>query len=74
MQGVQDLSTPWGKIHRINDDGTIPHDNPFVGRDDVYQSLYTYGHRSPQGLEFDRIGGGLWGSEHGPRGGDEIKS
>jgi glucose/arabinose dehydrogenase/mono/diheme cytochrome c family protein len=72
MQGVQDLSTPWGKIHRINDDGTIPQDNPFVGRDDVYQSIYTYGHRSPQGLEFDRTGGELWGSEHGPRGGDEI--
>jgi glucose/arabinose dehydrogenase len=72
MQGIQDLSTPWGKIHRINDDGTIPKDNPFVGRDDVYQSIYTYGHRSPQGLEFDMTGGELWGSEHGPRGGDEI--
>ncbi len=72
MQGIQDLSTPWGKIHRINDDGTIPQDNPFVGRDDVYQSIYTYGHRSPQGLEFDMTGGELWGSEHGPRGGDEI--
>ena len=71
-QGVQDLSIPWGKIHRINDDGTIPQDNPFAGRDDVYQSIYTYGHRSPQGLEFDRAGGALWGSEHGPRGGDEI--
>ena len=70
--GIQDLSTPWGKIHRINDDGTIPKDNPFVGRDDVYQSIYTYGHRSPQGLEFDMTGGELWGSEHGPRGGDEI--
>ena len=56
----------------MNHHCTIPLDNPFVGRDDVYQSLYTYGHRSPQGLEFDRIGGGLWGSEHGPRGGDEI--
>ncbi|MBD94547.1 MAG: hypothetical protein CL482_09850 [Acidobacteria bacterium] len=72
MQGIQDLSTPWGKVHRINDDGTIPQDNPFVGRDDVYQSIYTYGHRSPQGLEFDMTGGELWGSEHGPRGGDEI--
>ena len=72
MQGIQDLLTPWGKIHRINDDGTVPQDNPFVGRDDVYQSIYTYGHRSPQGLEFDITGGELWGSEHGPRGGDEI--
>ena len=41
MGGVQDLSTPWGKIHRINDDGTIPDDNPFLGRDDVYESIYT---------------------------------
>ena len=70
--GIQDLSTPWGKIHRINDDGSIPADNPFAGRDDVYRSIYTYGHRSPQGLEFDIPNGELWGSEHGPRGGDEI--
>ena len=66
MQGIQDLSTPWGKIHRINDDGTIPQDNPFVGRDDVYQSIYTYGHRSPQGLEFDMTGGELWAANMAP--------
>ena len=70
--GIQDLSMPWGKIHRVNDDGSIPEDNPFADRDDVYRSIYTYGHRSPQGLEFDTINGELWGSEHGPRGGDEV--
>ena len=70
--GIQDLSTPWGKIHRVNDDGSIPEDNPFADRDDVYRSIYTYGHRSPQGLEFDFANGELWGSEHGPRGGDEV--
>jgi glucose/arabinose dehydrogenase len=63
---------PWGKIHRVNDDGSIPEDNPFADRDDVYRSIYTYGHRSPQGLEFDFETGELWGSEHGPRGGDEL--
>lgn len=71
-RGIQDLATPWGKIHRINDDGSLPPDNPFAGREDVYGSIYTYGHRSPQGLEYDPRTGELWGSEHGPRGGDEI--
>lgn len=70
--GIQDLATPCGKTHRINDDGSIPQDNPYAGRDGVYQSIYTYGHRSPQGLEYDAVNGELWGSEHGPRGGDEI--
>ncbi len=71
-EGVQDLATPWGKIHRINDDGSIPADNPFAQRADAYRSIYSFGHRSPQGLEFDPATGNLWGSEHGPRGGDEI--
>jgi glucose/arabinose dehydrogenase len=70
--GIQDLSMPWGKTHRVNDDGSIPEDNPFADRDDVYRSIYTYGHRSPQGLEFDTATGELWGTEHGPRGGDEV--
>ncbi|MDP6536770.1 MAG: PQQ-dependent sugar dehydrogenase [Gammaproteobacteria bacterium] len=71
-RGIQDLSTPWGKIHRVNDDGSIPQDNPFADRDDVYRSIFTFGHRSPQGLEFDTQAGQLWGTEHGPRGGDEV--
>lgn len=71
-EGVQDLATPWGKTHRIRADGSIPDDNPFAQRTDVYRSIFTYGHRSPQGLEFDPATGNLWGSEHGPRGGDEI--
>lgn len=70
--GIQDLATPCGKIHRVYDDGTIPPDNPFYGRENVYESIYTFGHRSPQGLEYDAVNGELWGSEHGPRGGDEI--
>ncbi len=70
--GIQDLSTPYGKIHRVNDDGTIPEDNPFLDDPDALPSVWTYGHRSPQGLEFDPRTGRLWGTEMGPRGGDEV--
>lgn len=70
--GIQDLNFPWGKIHRVNDDGSIPADNPFANREGVYRSIYTFGHRSPSGLEFDPGRGSLWGTEHGPRGGDEV--
>lgn len=72
FEGVQDLSTPYGKIHRVNDDGSIPEHNPFVATPGAMPSIYTFGHRSPQGLEFDPATGLLWGSEMGPRGGDEI--
>ncbi|MCG8415649.1 MAG: PQQ-dependent sugar dehydrogenase, partial [Pseudomonadales bacterium] len=72
FDGIQDLSTPYGKVHRIFADGSIPENNPFAGRDNVYPSIYTYGHRSPQGLEFNFETGDLWGTEHGPRGGDEV--
>jgi len=70
--GIQDLSLPYGKIHRVWDDGRIPDDNPFVDSPGALPSIWTYGHRSPQGLEFDPRSGRLWGTEMGPRGGDEI--
>jgi glucose/arabinose dehydrogenase len=70
--GIQDLSLPYGKIHRVNDDGTIPADNPFVGVAKAMPSIWTYGHRSPEGLEFDRRTGRLWETEMGQRGGDEV--
>jgi glucose/arabinose dehydrogenase len=70
--GVQDLGMPYGKIHRVNDDGSIPADNPFVDRAGALPSIWTYGHRSPQGLEFDRETGQLWETEMGQRGGDEV--
>jgi glucose/arabinose dehydrogenase len=70
--GVQDLRLPYGKILRVNDDGSIPADNPFVKRAGVEPAIWTYGHRSPQGLEFDRRTGRLWGTEMGQRGGDEV--
>ncbi len=72
FRGVQDLATPWGKIHRIRDDGTIPPDNPFATTEGAMASIWTYGHRSPQGLEFRETTGELWGTEMGPRGGDEV--
>lgn len=61
-----------GKIHRIKPDGTIPADNPFVKVAGVSPSIYSYGHRNPQGLSMDPATGKIWDNEHGPRGGDEI--
>ncbi len=69
---AQDLSKPTGKIHRINDDGTIPKDNPFLNRPGALPTIWSYGHRNPQGLAWDPVTGKLWESEHGPNGGDEI--
>ncbi len=71
-EGIQDLSLPYGKIHRVRDDGSIPTDNPFHGQPDVVPTTWTYGHRSPQGLEIDPVTGLLWSTEMGPRGGDEL--
>jgi glucose/arabinose dehydrogenase len=68
----QDLSKPTGKIHRINDDGTVPKDNPFVNTPGALPTIWSYGHRNPQGLAWDPVTGKLWESEHGPNGGDEI--
>ncbi len=71
-QGIQDLSLPYGKIHRVHDDGRIPSDNPFADVPGALPTTWTYGHRSPQGLEFDPLTGRLWSTEMGPRGGDEL--
>ena len=71
-RGIQDLGAPDGKIHRLHDDGRIPEDNPFVDRAGALPSIWTYGHRSVHGLEFDLRTGVLWGTEMGPRGGDEV--
>ncbi len=72
MYDAQDLSRPNGKVHRILDDGRIPADNPFVGNPDALPSIWTYGHRNPQGLDRHPVTGELWETEHGPRGGDEL--
>ena len=70
--GVQDLDTPYGKIMRLHDDGHIPDDNPFLKTPGAEPAMWTYGHRNPQGLEFNPVTGELWSTEMGPRGGDEI--
>lgn len=70
--GIQDLRLPYGKIHRVNDDGSIPKDNPFANDPSALATIWTYGHRSPQGLEFNRATSQLWGTEMGQRGGDEV--
>jgi aldose sugar dehydrogenase len=71
-QHPQYLSNYPGKIHRLHDDGRIPHDNPFVDRAGAVSSIWSYGHRNPQGLAIHPETGALWENEHGPRGGDEI--
>jgi glucose/arabinose dehydrogenase len=72
MASAQDLGNPHGKIHRVNDDGTAPRDNPFVNRAGALPTIWSYGHRNPQGLAWDPVSGKLWASEHGPQGGDEV--
>jgi len=72
MENAQDLKTPLGKIHRVNDDGSAPKDNPFVSTPGAVATIWSYGHRNPQGLAWDPVSGKLWSSEHGPGGGDEI--
>lgn len=57
---------------RLNDDGSIPRDNPFVGRDEAEPAIWSYGHRNPQGLFVDAKTGSVYAAEHGPRGGDEV--
>ena len=69
---AQDLRSDKGKIVRLNDDGTIPSDNPFVGRSDARPEIFAYGVRNPQGLFVDPSTGTIWEHEHGPRGGDEL--
>ncbi len=72
MNDAQDLTKPNGKVHRINRDGSIPADNPFVDTPGAYPSIYSYGNRNPQGLIIHPQTGVLWSTEHGPRGGDEL--
>jgi glucose/arabinose dehydrogenase len=69
---AQDLSNDLGKIVRINPDGSIPKDNPFVGRQDARPEIWSYGHRNPQGAAIQPETGKLWETEFGPRGGDEV--
>jgi glucose/arabinose dehydrogenase len=69
---VQDPSNDFGKILRLNADGSVPRDNPFIGKPGYRPEIYTLGHRNPLGLTIHPVTGALWESEFGPRGGDEV--
>jgi glucose/arabinose dehydrogenase len=69
---AQDLMSHAGKVLRLHDDGRVPGDNPFVGRSGALPEIWSYGHRSLQGLAFHPVTGDLWETEHGPQGGDEL--
>ncbi|MEO1309464.1 MAG: PQQ-dependent sugar dehydrogenase [Pseudomonadota bacterium] len=68
---AQKTDNHFGKTIRLNADGSIPADNPFVGEDGL-DAIYSYGHRNPQGLAYDAVRGVIFEHEHGPKGGDEI--
>lgn len=70
---AQDRSNHNGTIVRINRDGSVPRDNPFVGQADIRPEIWSYGHRNPQGAALD-LQGRLWTSEHGAKGGDEVNN
>jgi len=69
---AQDLSTHLGKIVRINPDGSVPDDNPFVGQEGRLPEIWSYGHRNAQGAAIHPETGKLWETEFGPLGGDEV--
>lgn len=75
---LHDLNTPYGKIHRVHDDGRVPEDNPFWvpaaerPESSTIQTVWSYGHRTGQGLDGHPVNGEIWNAEMGPRGGDEI--
>ncbi|RZA00120.1 MAG: PQQ-dependent sugar dehydrogenase [Sphingobacteriaceae bacterium] len=69
---VQELDNDHGKVHRLFDDGRIPPDNPFVNTPGAHGSIWTYGHRNPQGMVYDAANNRIWETEHGPKGGDEL--
>jgi aldose sugar dehydrogenase len=71
-ENSQTLENHLGKIIRLHDDGKVPTDNPFVGNPKAKPEIWSYGHRNPQGLYYDKSTGTLWEHEHGPKGGDEL--
>ena len=71
-ENPQDINRDGGKIYRLNADGSIPKDNPFIHKNGAKKAIYSYGHRNPQGMSKHPKTGKIWIHEHGPRGGDEI--
>jgi glucose/arabinose dehydrogenase len=71
-ENAQNLTNHAGTIIRLNLDGSVPASNPFVTHANIRNEIWSYGHRNPQGLFFDKSTSTLWSNEHGPKGGDEI--
>ncbi len=71
-ENPQDITRDGGKVYRLNTDGSIPADNPFVGQASAKEAIYSYGHRNPQGMIYNPETNEIWVHEHGPQGGDEI--
>jgi len=71
-ENPQDITRDGGKVYRINSDGSIPSDNPFLDSAGAKTAIYSYGHRNPQGMAMHPDTGEIWTHEHGPQGGDEI--
>ena len=69
---AQNLNIHGGKVLRLTEDGTVPRDNPFVGKEGHKPEIFTYGNRNPQGLAIHPNTGAVWANEHGPQGGDEL--
>ncbi len=69
---AQELGNHIGTTIRLHDDGSVPSDNPFVGREDARDEIFSYGHRNAQGMAVHPESGEIWQNEHGPRGGDAV--
>ena len=72
MKRAQNLANHQGAIARVNDDGSIPKDNPFVNKSGALPEIYTWGNRNVQGMALNPRTGIVWAQEHGPKGGDEV--
>ncbi|WP_341200662.1 PQQ-dependent sugar dehydrogenase [Croceibacter atlanticus] len=71
-ENPQDITRDGGKLYRLHIDGSVPKDNPFVGKENAKEAIWSYGHRNPQGMEINPETNTIWLHEHGPKGGDEI--
>ena len=71
-RNAQDTKLTWGKVHRMKDNGDVPSDNPVLPGNTKPTTMFSYGHRNPQGLTLNPQTGDIWETEHGPKGGDEI--
>ncbi|MDG5491531.1 PQQ-dependent sugar dehydrogenase [Psychroserpens sp. SPM9] len=71
-ENPQDITRDGGKVYRLNADGSIPNDNPFINSKNAKTAIYSYGHRNPQGMVIHPETRAIWTHEHGPKGGDEI--